>query len=153
MRVSKLKQRQIKLAGAGKKGVSTQFGALCYRIQKDKVQVLMITARRSGRWIIPKGWPKNNATPAQTASEEAFEEAGVEGKIKSTCLGIYTYSKTIEGTVQPIVVAVYPLKVRRLHAIFPERGQRRRRWMSLKRAAASVDNPELRQLIKSFSPE
>lgn len=152
MEVSKVKQRQIKLANLGKTGVCTQFGTLCYRIRKDKVQILMITARRSGRWIVPKGWPKDKATPTQAAAAEAFEEAGAEGKISSTCAGIYTYSKRIKGVNQPIVVALYPLKVKRLHAIYPERGQRRRRWMSLKRAAASVDNPELRQLIKGFSP-
>ncbi len=152
MRASKVKQRQIRLANSGKTGVSTQFGTLCYRIRKDKVQVLMITARKSGRWGIPKGWPMDNATPAETAATEAFEEAGAEGKISPVCLGIYTYAKPVKGVTQPIVVAVYPLKVKRLHAIFPERGQRKRRWMSLKRAAASVDNPELRQLIKGFSP-
>ena len=153
MKVSKMKQRPIKLPASDKRGLRTQFGALCYRIQKDKVQVLMITSRNRKRWILPKGWPVDNATPAEAAAAEAFEEAGVEGKIFSNCLGIYSYNKEVEGDDLPLVVALYPLKVKRLHAIYPERGQRRRRWMSQKRAAASVDNPELSQLIKSFDPK
>ena len=153
MKLSKMKQRQISLAGRGKKALRTQFGALCYRIRKDKVELLLVTTRRTGRWMIPKGWPKDGATPAETAAAEAFEEAGAEGKVKPLCLGIFTHEKTREDGSLPLVVAVYPLKVRRLHAIFPEHGQRRRRWMSRKRAAAAVDNPELAQLIRAFDPK
>jgi 8-oxo-dGTP pyrophosphatase MutT (NUDIX family) len=34
-----------------------QYAALCYRAQRGKLQILMITSRDTGRWIIPKGWP------------------------------------------------------------------------------------------------
>ncbi len=152
MKTSKVKQRQIRLEGAGKKAVVTQFGALCYRKRDGALQILLVTGRRSGKWGIPKGWPKDNATPAQTAAAEAFEEAGAEGRISPLCLGIYTDTKRLGGRRQPVVIAVYPMKVKRLHAIYPERGQRKRRWMSRKRAAASVANPELRQLIRGFAP-
>ena len=152
MKKIKMKQRPIKLPDADKTGLRTQFGALCYRVRKDKLQVLMITSRNRKRWIVPKGWPMDKMTPAEAAAREAFEEAGAEGKISPHCLGIYTASKAVNGDSMPFVVALYPLEVKRLHAIFPERGQRRRRWMSLKRAAQSVNNPELAQLIRSFKP-
>ena len=56
----------------------TQYGALCWRMHRGKVEVLLITSRDTGRWVIPKGWPIDGLAPAQTAAREAWEEAGVE---------------------------------------------------------------------------
>lgn len=152
MSISKVKQQPIKLPGQDKRELRTQFGALCYRTRNGKVQVLLITSRSGKRWITPKGWPMHGATPSEAAAREAFEEAGVEGRISGHCLGIYSYYREVKGDDLPCVVAVYPLLVKRIHAIFPERGQRKRKWMGLKKAAAMVDNPELSQLIKGFDP-
>ncbi|MFC6583776.1 NUDIX hydrolase [Sulfitobacter aestuariivivens] len=52
----------------------TQFAALCYRVKKGKVQVLLVTSRGTKRWIVPKGWPMDGKTPAQSAALEAWEE-------------------------------------------------------------------------------
>ena len=68
----------IDLMGAKKTGLRTQFAALCYRLRKGKPEVLLVTSRRSKRWIIPKGWPQNGMLPAQSAAIEALEEAGVD---------------------------------------------------------------------------
>lgn len=152
MTQAKAKQRPISLATAGKRDMRTQFGALCYRLRDGKVEVLLITSRGTGRWIIPKGWPMDGETPAGSAAVEAFEEAGVEGKPSDRALGFYTYTKGNRGDFLPCVVAVFPLKVRRLLKDFPERGQRRRKWFSQKKAASMVSEPELRRLIKSFNP-
>jgi len=152
MGAAKTKQQPIRLPAAGKREIRTQFGALCYRVHNDKTQVLIITTRSGKRWIVPKGWPMDNATPGQAAAREAFEEAGAEGKISGNCLGIYTYYKQVDGDDLPCIVAVYPLKVKLLHAIYPESGQRKRKWLSLKKAAALVQNPELSQMIKQFVP-
>ena len=150
--MTKQKHQPIRLPAAGKREIRTQFGALCYRVRKDKVQVLVITTRSGKSWIVPKGWPIDKATPAQSAAREAFEEAGVEGKVTGNCLGIYSYVKDVSGDDLPCVVALFALKVKRIHTIYPERGQRKRKWLSRKKAATMVDNPELRQLIKDFEP-
>lgn len=89
-------------------------------------------------------------SPAEAAAREAFEEAGVEGDIHPDCLGIYRHAKS--GGVD-CAVAVYPLRVRRTHSRFPEKCQRKRKWMSPKRAAAAVDNAELAGIIASFDPK
>ncbi len=150
--MSKVKQQPITLPAAGKREIRTQFGALCYRIRNDKVQVLIITTRSRKNWIIPKGWPIDQATPANAAAREAFEEAGVEGKVHGNSLGIFTNNKQIDGDDFPVVVAVFALKVKRIHAIYPERGQRKRKWLSRKKAAAMIENRELRHMIKDFDP-
>lgn len=90
-------------------------------------------------------------TPAGAAATEAYEEAGVEGKPSNICLGIYSYSKNIpNGDNLPIVVAVFPFKVKRMLKNFPEAGQRKRKWFSPKKAAAIISEPELGPLIRSF---
>lgn len=153
MSITKVKQRPIRLPASQKRELRTQFGALCYRIQKDKVQVLLITSRARKKWIIPKGWPMNNTTPAQTAAREAYEEAGVEGKAMPICLGIYSRTEDLITGDLPCVIALFPLKVKRMLSNYPEMAQRKRKWFSLKKAAALVDNPELGQIIKGFDPK
>ena len=147
------KQLPLTLQGARKGDVRTQFGALCYRVRGGKVQVLLITSRRSKRWIVPKGWPMKGKTPAQSAAQEAWEEAGVTGKCGATALGAYAYGKARgpDGDISCIVM-VYPLAVKAIAKKYPEAGQRRRRWVSRKKAAKAVAEPELAHMIIHFDP-
>ncbi len=65
-----------------------QYAALPYRAKgKSVLEVMLITSRDTRRWIIPKGWPKHGLPPHATAAEEAFEEAGVVGKITERPIG------------------------------------------------------------------
>lgn len=131
--------------------VRVQLGALCYRIRNGKPQVLLVTSRSSRRWVIPKGWPIPGHTTGAAALREAWEEAGVVGKLTGDALGLYTYSKSRRSARLILAVAVYPVKVKRLEDSFPETRQRRRKWMSPKKAAARVAEPELRQIILRFA--
>ncbi len=150
--IAQVKQRPIRLAVADKRAVRTQFGALCYRIREGKLQFLLITSRGTGRWIIPKGWPMDGETPAGAAATEAWEEAGATGKLSHHTLGFYAYDKGHAGARLPCVVAVFPLKVKKLAKNYPEAGQRKRKWVGRKKAAAMVQEPELRAMIKAFNP-
>ena len=145
-------QQPLRLLGGRKSDVRTQFAALCYREQKGKVQFCLVTSRGTGRWILPKGWPVDNQTPAEAAATEAFEEAGLEGKVLPVCIGVYSYIKPLDETLTPCLVMVYPLKVNRSLSSWPEKGQRRRRWFSRKKAAARLAEPELQRLIEGFDP-
>lgn len=148
-----IKQLPISLAGARKRDVRTQFAALCYRIKKNKVQILMITSRGTQRWIVPKGWPIDGLTPADCALEEAWEEAGVRGASDGRCLGIYSYSKDADDLGElPCLAMVYAVQVQALATTFPEAGQRKRKWMSRKKAARVVDEPELARILRDFDP-
>lgn len=132
----------------------TQVGALCWRVEKGKVEVLLITSRETGRWVIPKGWPMKKKSSAEAAAQEAWEEAGVKGRILESCLGFYAYHKVIgPGTDVPCVVSVYPLKVKSSSEKFPEAKERKRRWFSLKKAANKVIEPELQDIILQFDPD
>ena len=136
-----------------KRNARSQFGALCYRITDGKTQVLLITSRRSKRWILPKGWPENGMTPGESAENEAMEEAGVTGKINERPLGVYCYEKTLKnGENYPCIVTIYAMEVKKTWADYQEKSERRRKWFSQKGAAKRVLEPDLALLIKSFNP-
>lgn len=148
-----IKQLPIKIRGARKSDVRSQFAALCYRVKKNKSQVLLITTRRSGRWVVPKGWPMDGLTPAECAAREAWEEAGVIGKAHDRCLGLYSYDKVLDSAGSyPCVAMVYPVEVASLAASYPEIAQRRRKWFSPKKAARLVTEPELARILRDFDP-
>ena len=154
MTIQNGKQRKLRLLDGGKRGVRTQFGALCWRYRKGDLQVLLVTSRRRKRWIIPKGWPVDRATPAETAATEAWEESGAKGKIVPDCLGIFSYNKELSDDEEiPCVVAVFPFEVKNLKKSYPEADVRDRKWFSPKKAAKLVDEPELAAIIAGFDPK
>ncbi|WP_246660594.1 NUDIX hydrolase [Nitratireductor sp. XY-223] len=130
-----------------------QYAALCYRKSGNCAEVLLITSRGSGRWILPKGWAMKNTSDFGTAASEAFEEAGVVGRIGPSALGTYQFRKWMRGGL-PVrcTVQVYPLEVERLEDDYPEKDERQRQWFSVEEAAGKVDEPELQSLIRDFCP-
>ena len=58
----------------GYRPASLQVGALCLRIRDGKTQVLLITSRDTGRWVIPKGWPMRGRSLSGAAKQEAWEK-------------------------------------------------------------------------------
>ena len=146
-------QAPIALEGYDKSEMRSQFAALCFRMRQDKPEILLVTTRGSGRWILPKGWPMPGKTPAEAALIEAWEDAGVKGKAYDRCLGVFSYAKSLHPSHEaPCLALVYPVKVKTLLAKFPESDQRKRKWMRPKRAAKAVAEPELAQLLRDFDP-
>ena len=133
----------------------TQYGALCFRYADNghAIEILVITSRESGRWIIPKGWPMKGKEPHEAAATEAWEEAGVRGKVGKTPVGRYTYLKELDdGKVVPCVVELFQVEVREIKAGFKEQGQRLIDWVSPDEAARRVREIELKLLLVNFKP-
>jgi 8-oxo-dGTP pyrophosphatase MutT (NUDIX family) len=137
-------------ASAPEKG--QQVAALCYRDARDGKEVLLITSRDTGRWIIPKGWPMRGKTDAQAAAIEAWEEAGVKSaNVECDPIGSYEYDKMQDdGVALPVETQVYSVEVDRLAKMFPEVSERDRAWVSPNEAADMVDEPELKALLNSL---
>ena len=116
------------------------------------MQVLLVTSRESGRWVIPKGNFGNHVSPHAAAAQEAEEEAGVRGAVCPTPLGTYRY-RTRKGSGASLMadVEVFPLSVSEELPDWKERKQRERRWFGLDEAANAVDEPDLRDLIRTFN--
>jgi len=136
-----------RLSDLGKRDMRAQFAALCWRQRDDKIEVLLITSRDSGRWVIPKGWPMQGKAPQQAAGIEALEEAGVRGIVSERAVGVFTYLKEMADGVLPVLVAVFPLAVSKVLGDWPEKGERTRQWMTLKKAARTVSDPELARIL------
>ena len=129
-----------------------QIAALPYRITAEgQVEVLLITSRQSGQWIIPKGNPIKGLKAHQAAAQEAFEEAGISGEISKKSVGTFHYLKRKLGqTDANTEVVVFPLLVTQQHRAWPERGQRKRRWLDPIHASHLTDNTELKRLLLVF---
>ncbi|NIZ13378.1 NUDIX hydrolase [Phaeobacter sp. HF9A] len=129
-----------------------QVAALCYRQSDSGREVLLITSRDTGRWVLPKGWPMEGKTCAESAAQEAWEEAGVRnGRLDERAIGRYEYDKRLDnGAVEPLETLVYRLEVAELLDDFPEAHERTRSWVSPSVAATLVDEPQLRDLLSRF---
>lgn len=139
-------------SGALANGARLQCAALCFRFQDGRAQVLLVTSRDTGRWLLPKGWPIAGLDHPQSAAQEAWEEAGVKGKTADICLGHFPYLKAMAGGAGVhCIVAVYPLHVEIIATRFRERAERRRKWFALEKAASLVQEPGAQQLIAEFA--
>lgn len=131
-----------------------QYGTLAYRYAAGgAVELLLVTSRETGRWIVPKGNRVAGLSAAESAAREAYEEGGIEGEVAPTPIGAYRYVKQKKnGSVTPASVLIFPMRVTRQLGDWPEKGERDTRWFSLADAAASVAERSLRRLILSFEP-
>ncbi len=130
-----------------------QYAALPYRISADKLKVCLITSRDTGRWIIPKGWAEDGIEPNELAAIEAYEEAGLKGKTANKAIGTFRYTKCMDdGSQIECEVGVYPMRVKRQEADWPEKSERDVRWVGVDRAVKMLDDDGLKKLLKSFHP-
>ena len=144
--------KKYKIADKPTDALAMQHAALCFRRGgSDGVEVLLITSLETGRWVLPKGWPKKSEIGGDCALREAFEEAGVQGHLTGCTPGLFFYDKILPGgQAQPCCVAVHPVDVSYLAYRFPEMGLRQRQWASPLAAAALVAEPELQALLAAF---
>jgi 8-oxo-dGTP pyrophosphatase MutT (NUDIX family) len=125
-----------------------QYGAVPYRVTEGgEVEVLLVTTRETGRWIVPKGWPMKNTKPVKAALREAYEEAGVMGKGGRT-IGAFNYVKAMAfGRDRPCRVELFPMLVTEELEEWPEMSERVRRWFSSEAAAEAVQEEDLKAIL------
>ncbi len=123
-----------------------QSGAIPYTIVDGQVVFLLVTSRRTGRWIFPKGAPIEGLNPREVAQREALEEAGVEGDIDQEPIGSYRTVKVKGVRRVGIEVDMYPLAVHTQLEEWAEKGQRHRHWALLVEAKRLLSDPLLAEL-------
>ena len=139
-----------------KKKPRQQYAALPLSIEQDgQQQVLLVTSRETGRWIIPKGWAEKGVKAHVLAAREAYEEAGLRGDIGHEPIGRYRYTKWLRRTTRAKAVscevAVFALRVNQQLDDWPEKGQRERCWFSPAQAALLVEEVNLVTLLLEFA--
>lgn len=138
----------------GENVIAAQVAALCWRMHDAILEVLLITSRETGRWVIPKGWPIAGLTAAEAAAREAWEEAGARGTMKEHPLGEYIYDKVLgPSKAKRCNVAVFGMQVDTLDRRFPEANQRQRSWFPAGEAAGLVAEPDLQSLFRFIAED
>ncbi len=106
-----------------------QVAAVCYRVRGEDIEFLLVQTR-GRRWIFPKGNAEPGLTHAQAAALEAFEEAGVHGRIEEASFTRYVGRKgdTRSSVVIELSVSAHLCEVTRLDT--PQETHRNPTWFS-----------------------
>jgi 8-oxo-dGTP pyrophosphatase MutT (NUDIX family) len=125
-------------------GKRIHVAAVCYRLKGDEPEFLLVRTR-SGRWTFPKGGVDDDATHAEAAAREAYEEAGVHGQIEREPFHWYFHSKRERFRSHRSVVPVqaHLCEVERL--VSPKEDHRDPTWFKADKAR--------RRLRENRSPE
>src|SRR5580693_7109273 len=128
-----------------------ESGALAYRrLKNGEGLILLVSKKRSKKWGIPKGRVNASLSFGETAAKEAYEEAGVMGRISPNSIGMFRAKK---GTPTPenIEVWVYLLEVDETLPDWPEKEKRQIRWAPCKAAARALREPVLTHLCRRLA--
>lgn len=120
-----------------------QAGAIPYRISDDTLEVLLISTSSGKNLTIPKGLIDPGYSATETAVNEAYEEAGIKGRLLTPAIGAYGFEKW-GGKCQ---VDVFAMVVNRQLDAWPEGSVRRRIWFDYRKAARRVKHTDLGNLI------
>ena len=121
-----------------------QAGVIAHRPGERGPEILLVTSRSSGRWIIPKGNIEPELTARESAAMEAYEEGGIKGHVRPSPIGVYQHG--VDST-RPVIV--FLMDVRRELADWPEKHERERQWVHPKAAMEAVAEDDLKKLISS----
>ena len=114
-----------------------------FRRQGERIELCLITSLKRRRWIFPKGIVDPGETSEEAGLKEAFEEAGLHGRILGQPLGVYQDAKW--GA--ELSVTVFVMAVERSAVEWPESAVRERRWVDPERAAELLSKPQLRTYL------
>lgn len=121
-----------------------QAGAIPFRMEGRVRMFCLITDSSDTFWVFPKGMIDPGHTPRTTALNEAWEEAGVRGRLLADPLGAYEYKK---GTMRASVV-MFLLEIDDVLAKWPESRWRRRRFCTAAEALKVLGRIEQRPLFE-----
>jgi 8-oxo-dGTP pyrophosphatase MutT (NUDIX family) len=107
-------------------------------------KICLVTSSNGKRWVIPKGLIDPGQTAAESALQEAWEEAGLVGLLEQEPLGSFLYEKWC-GTCH---VVVFLMQVTDVASSWPERELRQRVWLSPAGALARIDDPGLADIVR-----
>jgi len=114
----------FRLAQLRKLRDTEQVAAVCYRVARSGIEFLLVQTRNR-RWTFPKGSTEPGLTHAQAAALEAFEEAGVHGRIEEVAFTRY-FKRGTSRTA--IAIDAHLCEVSRLDS--PQELNRNRTWFT-----------------------
>ncbi len=100
---------------------------------KSKRKISLVTSRTGARWIFPKGQPEKGRSDEKIALEEAFEEAGLKGTLKSKA---QEFSVSHGSTKR---LRLYCMDVEKQLKEWPEQDIRKRKSVTIEEAGKLLD--------------
>jgi phosphohistidine phosphatase len=120
-----------------------QAGVIPFRRKKEAIEVCLIRNKGRKKWKIPKGFVGPGETSQQAALKEAWEEAGLKGRLIGDTIGSYEYDKWgLELTV-----TVYLMEVSDVEEDWEESRFRERRWSTVDTAFDMLKKHPVRPLL------
>jgi 8-oxo-dGTP pyrophosphatase MutT (NUDIX family) len=124
----------LRLAQLRKLRRCEQVAAVCFRVRSTGIEFLLVRTRKE-RWIFPKGSAEPGLTHAQAAALEAFEEAGVHGRMEEVSFTRYIQRKRANmrrSAATELSVSAHLCEVLRLGP--PQEFNREPTWFSAEKA-------------------
>ncbi|MDF7806075.1 NUDIX domain-containing protein [Pontiellaceae bacterium B12219] len=123
-----------------------QYGTIPFIRGKNGIEVVLITSA-SGYWIFPKGQYEKRHGKRGTAKLEAFEEAGLKGKIFKE----YAYrTKVIIRSGEQVQLTLYAFEVQSFSTQWKEERRRERRLVSIDDAKKLITSDKLMKCLEKF---
>jgi 8-oxo-dGTP pyrophosphatase MutT (NUDIX family) len=107
-------------------------------------QVCLVSSRSGKRWVIPKGCLETGKTASEIALQEAWEEAGLVGRLQPDPVGSYLYDKA--GVTCHVLV--FLLHVTQVCDHWPEESFRERCWVTPAQAVSRIEDRGLCEIIR-----
>lgn len=123
-----------------------RIAALPVRKRKNRAdEICLVTSRQHGYWMIPMGKKERKLSKADVARLEAYEEAGVLGPLsRRKCFAVNTCSGK-KGKKRSVII--YPMKVRNILKRWPEKRERKRCWIPVKKLKKYLADKTLAKAI------
>ena len=128
-----------------------KIGAIPFKITDDGLSILFVTSLTRKRWIFPKGNLKAKESRKNACKREAFEEAGVKGKVLKKFPVTTVIGKSQNNKIDHQLVTYFPLHVHEEAVTWPEVNERKRLWVSPEKAKSILDDDDLMKLVEWFN--
>ncbi|MEO5739692.1 MAG: NUDIX hydrolase [Vicinamibacterales bacterium] len=122
-----------------------QAGVIPFRRKKGTIEVCLIHNKGRRKWKIPKGFVDPGETVEQAALKEAWEEAGLSGRLIGGPIGSYEYDKWELS----LTVSVYLMEVTDQEDKWEESRFRERSWLPVNEAFELLKKHPVRPLLET----
>lgn len=126
-----------------------EIAAFIYQRKGKRLQLMLVSNRKGTRWILPKGQPEREQLNVEVALDEAYEEAGIIGRVDNSPADVLHYVSST-GDVD---LHVYKMQIERLLESWPEQFFRQREMVDVDVAVLMVRKKALRVGIKKITAE
>ena len=122
-----------------------QAGVIAFRRKKGALEVCLIRNKGRKKWKIPKGFVDHGESPEEAALKEAWEEAGLRGRLVGQPIGSYEYEKWGDD----LTVTVFLMEATGEEDEWEESRFRERSWQPVETGFAMLKKHPVSRLLET----